>query len=129
MRKRLIDAGVRNLREFGYSSCDSENILTDKIYSAFFLSMLKDNLGKGADGEINKLISEIEKPKNHCAECANLKVSGTFKPSPMDKSKKPFRVLSKRGKTTLNHGDFDAIEMAQAAACGTDAKIFKRKVR
>ena len=41
---KLIAAGVRNLREFGYPDCDAENILTDSIYSRFFLSMLEENL-------------------------------------------------------------------------------------
>ncbi len=59
IRDMLIDAGVQNLREFGYPSCDSKNILTDSIYKAFFLSMLRDNLGKGFDKEINTLIQEI----------------------------------------------------------------------
>lgn len=64
IRKRLIDAGVRNLREFGYPSVNAENILEDQVFSSFFLSMLRDNLGQGVDAEINQLIAEIEE-KNH----------------------------------------------------------------
>lgn len=60
-RTKLISAGVKNLREYGYPACDSRNILTDKIFSAFFLSMLRDNLGKGYDEEITELISELPK--------------------------------------------------------------------
>lgn len=59
MRDKLIRAGVNNLKEYGYSKVNAENILTDQIYKAFFLSMLKDNRGKGADDEINKLITEL----------------------------------------------------------------------
>ena len=40
LRKKLIETGVRNLKEFGYPSVDVANILTDQIYSAFFLDMV-----------------------------------------------------------------------------------------
>lgn len=56
----LVTAGVKNLREFGYPDVNAENILTDKIYSAFFKSMLNDNLGKGYDKDINALLEEIK---------------------------------------------------------------------
>jgi hypothetical protein len=61
LRKQLIDAGVKNLREFGYPSCNADQILTDPIFSAFFESMLKDNLGNGEqyDREINALLNDI----------------------------------------------------------------------
>lgn len=60
IRAKLIAAGVRNLREYGYPKCDESNILTDKIYSAFFRSMLEDNKGKGADKEIDALLKELK---------------------------------------------------------------------
>lgn len=60
MRDKLIAAGVRNLKEFGYDAVNSENILTDTVFSMFFKSMLKDNLGMGADQEIKALLAEIE---------------------------------------------------------------------
>lgn len=59
IREKLIKAGVRNLKEFGYEHVDDKNILTDVVYSQFFLSMLKDNLGNGFDSEINHLIQEM----------------------------------------------------------------------
>lgn len=62
IRNHLLSAGVRNLQEFGYPKVTKENILTDAVFKRFFLSMLKDNLGKSvaANGEINALITEIE---------------------------------------------------------------------
>ena len=62
IREKLIEAGVKNLKEFGYPSVDSKNILTDVVYSAFFIRMLKDNLGvnKDIDKEINILLKEIK---------------------------------------------------------------------
>ena len=60
MRDKIIEAGVRNLKEFGYPDASKDNILTDPIYSAFFKSMLEDNLGKGADEVINQLLSKIK---------------------------------------------------------------------
>jgi len=63
IRKKLIAAGVKNLKEFGYPLCNEQNLLTDQVYKAFFLSMLKDNLGnsnKEVDEVIRTLIAEIE---------------------------------------------------------------------
>jgi hypothetical protein len=59
MRSKLIDAGVRNLREFGYPMANKNNILTDDVFKRFFVSMLRDNLGKGADDAINGLLTEL----------------------------------------------------------------------
>ena len=61
VKDKLVIAGVRNLKEFGYPSVTAANILTDPVFSAFFKSMLEDNRGMGADTEINELIAEIEK--------------------------------------------------------------------
>lgn len=58
-RDRIISAGVANLKAFGYPKVDKDNILTDRIYGAFFLSMLEENL-KSA-GEYNNLSEEILK--------------------------------------------------------------------
>ena len=59
IEKKLIQAGVRNLREFGYPDCNENNILTDKIYSAFFRSMLEDNKRHGVDREINAILERM----------------------------------------------------------------------
>lgn len=58
MKDKLIAAGVTNLHQFGYPKCNAENILTDKIYKAFFRSMLEDNIGKlpAADEAISELL-------------------------------------------------------------------------
>jgi len=62
----LVEAGVRNLQEFGYPNCDKKNIFTDRIYKAFFQSMLQDSKGKAgysADKAIDALIAKLaEKP-------------------------------------------------------------------
>ena len=59
MKNKLIEAGVKNLQAFGYPGCNKDNILTDKLYKAFFDSMLRDNLGNGEtiDKAINELLS------------------------------------------------------------------------
>jgi len=59
IKQKLIKAGVKNLHEFGYEYCTESNILTDDVYSQFFLAMLEENLGNGVDAEINSLIGEI----------------------------------------------------------------------
>jgi len=58
IRQRLIEGGVKNLKEFGYPGVSEENIITDEVYSRIFVGMLRDNLGHGFDKEINQLISE-----------------------------------------------------------------------
>lgn len=40
-----------------------ENILTEDVFKRFFISMLKDNLGKGADKDINALLAELDPPQ------------------------------------------------------------------
>ena len=60
-RDKIIEAGVQNLKEFGYPFVDSENILTDEVYSAFFKSVLKENLGdlRLDQDVLNELIESI----------------------------------------------------------------------
>jgi len=60
IREHLIAAGVKNLKEFGYPDVNAENLLTDVVYSGFFASMLRDNLGQGVDEQINALLAEIK---------------------------------------------------------------------
>ena len=62
IREHLLKAGVKNLKEFGYSEVTTETILTDIIYKGFFQSMLIDNLGniKQVDEVINQLLSEVK---------------------------------------------------------------------
>lgn len=58
----LIEAGVKNLQEFGYPSCNKKNIFTDKIYKAFFKSMLEESKGKhgyATDKAIDALIAKV----------------------------------------------------------------------
>lgn len=61
MRDKLIAAGVKNLKTYGYPNVSPENILTDQIYSAFFRSMLEDNKGRGVDPHIDALLAELPK--------------------------------------------------------------------
>lgn len=58
IESKLIAAGVKNLKEFGYPKCNSENILTDMVYKQFFMSMLEDNRGKSKaiDAAIDSLL-------------------------------------------------------------------------
>jgi len=66
MKDKLIAAGVKNLQEFGYPACDKENILTDQVYKAFFVSMLKENKGNGkaVDAAIDELLCICEDRQN-----------------------------------------------------------------
>jgi hypothetical protein len=64
VRTSLIAAGVANLKEYGYPEVSPETILSDRIYSSFFKSMLYDNLGQGFDAQIKALLVEIEEVEN-----------------------------------------------------------------
>lgn len=63
IRLRLIEAGVNNLKEFGYPYANQNNILTDVVYSQIFNSMLNENMGhsNSVDEVINEIKKEIEK--------------------------------------------------------------------
>ena len=68
METMLINAGIRNLKEFGYPDVDSKNILVDYVYSQFFLSMLKETLEKYSGQKdvvvaCERLINKIEKKR------------------------------------------------------------------
>ena len=63
IKEKLIKNGIRNLKEFGYPEVNEQNILTDEVYSQFFLRMLEDNKDHSADldKEIQLLIDEIKR--------------------------------------------------------------------
>lgn len=57
IKAALIQAGVSNLKEFGYQNVNKDNILTTDVYKGLFLSMLNENLG--SDPQVNKAIREL----------------------------------------------------------------------
>jgi hypothetical protein len=57
IEKKMVQAGVDNLKEFGYPNVNEENIFTDMIYSQFFKSMLNDN--KGIRSDIDEVIEKL----------------------------------------------------------------------
>jgi hypothetical protein len=62
IKQHLLNAGVRNLKEFGYEYVTTESIITDEVYKMMFIPMLKENLGMGKqiDEVINSILSEIK---------------------------------------------------------------------
>jgi hypothetical protein len=58
-REALIAAGVRNLKEFGYTKVNSENILTDYVFAPLFRSMLVEH----ETSEALALVREIDGSK------------------------------------------------------------------
>lgn len=63
IQQKLIQNGVRNLREFGYPECNETNILTDYVYAQFFKGMLEDNRGQGFDKDIDAVLAMIKTDK------------------------------------------------------------------
>ena len=63
IKKKLLKAGVKNLKEFRYPSVNEENILTDIVYGGFFKSMLKENKGHApsVDEVIEELLGQVNK--------------------------------------------------------------------
>ena len=57
IKEHLLKAGVKNLKEFGYSAVTTETILTDEVYKEFFKSMLEENLGNGK--QVDDVIDEL----------------------------------------------------------------------
>jgi hypothetical protein len=62
IKKKLLKAGVKNLKEFGYPNVNEENILTDIVYGGFFKSMLEEN--KGYTPKVDEVIEELLKQVN-----------------------------------------------------------------
>ena len=58
--EKMVEVAIANLKEFGYSDVNSDNIFTDYLYSRFFKSMLKENIGNWYDEEIKYLLSKLE---------------------------------------------------------------------
>lgn len=62
IKNHLLKAGVRNLKEYGYPDADTQNILTDTIFIAFFKTMLESNKGQSStqiDNVIDDIIGEL----------------------------------------------------------------------
>lgn len=64
IRIQLILAGIKNLTEYGYKNVDKKNILTDYIFTGFFISMLESEENTGLSQQIErvrlKLIDEVK---------------------------------------------------------------------
>jgi hypothetical protein len=65
IENKLIQNGIKNLKEFGYPLVNEKNILTDIIYSKFFSSMLNQCKKKAKNKKdiitaCNSLINKIE---------------------------------------------------------------------
>ena len=68
IKNKLIEAGVRNLKAFGYPDISKDNILTVPIFSMFFKSMLEDECNSSTlkkypniDKARKELLAEINK--------------------------------------------------------------------
>ena len=61
IEQKIIEKGIKNLKEFGYPNVDKDNIFTDLIFSQMFKSMLEDNKGHRDDIDIaiDKLLDKI----------------------------------------------------------------------
>ena len=61
LRQKLLESGVKSLKEFGYPGVDIENILTDEVYSQFFRGLLDDAMGNDdtLDGVIDGLRQDL----------------------------------------------------------------------
>lgn len=65
--------------------------------------------------------------EKECPICSQLQVTGTFKTHPTERAPlKPFRVQRENLSGTVVLGDYDSIELARAAACGTNFEILSR---
>ena len=60
IRTALIQSGIKNLKEFGYSNVNEKNILFDLIYASFFQSMLTESKEVALSKQMNDVASEID---------------------------------------------------------------------
>ena len=61
IKQSLLKNGVANLKEFGYTKCNVDNIMSDRIYSEVFKNMLLENQGHSlnVDTAIKELLQEL----------------------------------------------------------------------
>ena len=60
IRSKLIQAGIKNLKTFGYPHVNESNIFTDLIYSQMFASMLDDASNVGLSPDIDAVLEELK---------------------------------------------------------------------
>lgn len=60
IKERIIENGVDNLKEFGYPTVDQNNILTDRIFARFFLSMLNDKVNQVNNKDVTDVIEQLK---------------------------------------------------------------------
>lgn len=112
VREKIIKAGVRNLKEFGYPACDESNILTDQVYAAFFVTMLDDH---PSDAEtIQELREEIANNQKAMSEDKTTTATKPAKKKPA--AKKSPAVKAPAGKTARQLLAEGAKEIKQAQA-------------
>lgn len=59
IKKHLLSKGVENLKKFGYPGVNSKNIVTDKVYSMFFKSMLEETIDEVTTKDISDAAKEL----------------------------------------------------------------------
>jgi len=59
IKKGILKNGVKALNEYGYTTVDTENILTDSVFSGFFRSMLNDTVGCAPNPNIETALTEL----------------------------------------------------------------------
>ena len=64
IRQKLLESGVKSLKEFGYPNVDTKNILTDEVYSQFFRGMLDDAIARSNNDTIDGVIDELRQELN-----------------------------------------------------------------
>lgn len=57
-RRRLVTAGVKNLRVSGYERCNEKNILIDKVYKEFFKRIVSRTLKQARSVKKEKIVQE-----------------------------------------------------------------------
>lgn len=57
-RLQLIKAGVKQLQDFGYVHCNEDLILTDMVYKAFFVKLLRNSKTRCFSG-VNEVIDQL----------------------------------------------------------------------
>lgn len=62
LREKVIELAVEALTEFGYNGVNKENIMTDKIFKAFFWAELLKS--KGQNAQLDEVIQDIIKDLN-----------------------------------------------------------------
>lgn len=73
IRNDLVKKSIKKLKRYGFRNVDAKNILTDEVYTHYFIQFLYSSIGKSMkiDDVIVKILREIDPALPNTLESKN----------------------------------------------------------